>query len=180
VVPAAPPYLFCLAALCKEYGGNNKTLLHHDESKAKWRPVHCFPNVASERTDVYAMSSVHSSIGMRRRNTTALLCLFRNRVRIELSLKEQHKVTISGSLILVFSFFVTYLHKDKMMDDPYKLPLPTIPHKTMAVHGTPRSAGGVLLHAGVLPLPQRRYEFAATAAAAAAAAEAEARQRRRG
>ena len=34
------------------------------------------------------------------------------------------------------------------MDDPYKLPLPTIPHKTMAVHGTPRSAGGVLLHAG--------------------------------
>ena len=41
------------------------------------------------------------------------------------------------------------------MDDPYKLPLPTIPHKTMAVHGTPRSAGGVLLHAGVLPLPQR-------------------------
>ena len=26
------------------------------------------------------------------------------------------------------------------MDDPYKLPLPTIPHKTMAVHGTPRSA----------------------------------------
>ena len=54
------------------------------------------------------------------------------------------------------------------MDDPYKLPLPTIPHKTMAVHGTPRSAGGVLLHAGVLPLPQRHYEFAATAAAAAA------------
>ena len=31
------------------------------------------------------------------------------------------------------------------MDDPYKLPLPTtIPHKTMAVHGTPHSA---------LPLP---------------------------
>ena len=26
------------------------------------------------------------------------------------------------------------------MDDPYKLPLPTIPHKTMVVHGTPRSA----------------------------------------
>ena len=23
--------------------------------------------------------------------------------------------------------------EDKMMDDPYKLPLPTIPHKTMAV-----------------------------------------------
>ncbi len=56
------------------------------------------------------------------------------------------------------------------MDDPYKLPLPTIPHKTMAVHGTPRSAGGVLLHAGVLPLPQwqRCYKFAATAAARAA------------
>ena len=54
------------------------------------------------------------------------------------------------------------------MDDPYKLPLPTIPHKTMAVHGTPRSAGGVLLHAGVLPLPQRRYKFAVTAAATAA------------
>jgi hypothetical protein len=35
------------------------------------------------------------------------------------------------------------------------------------VHGTPRSAGGVLLHAGVLPLPQRRYKFAATAAAVA-------------
>ena len=34
------------------------------------------------------------------------------------------------------------------MDDPYKLPLPTIPHKTMVVHGTPRSASGVLLHAG--------------------------------
>ena len=56
------------------------------------------------------------------------------------------------------------------MDDPYKLPLPTIPHKTMAVHGTPRSTGGVLLHAGVLPLPQWRYKFAATAAAAAVAA----------
>ena len=56
------------------------------------------------------------------------------------------------------------------MDDPYKLPLPTIPHKTMAVHGTPRSAGGVLLHAGVLPLPQRRYEFAAIAAATEAVA----------
>ncbi len=73
------------------------------------------------------------------------------------------------------------------MDDPYKLPLPTIPHKTMAVHGTPRSTGGVLLHASVLPLPQRHYKFAATAAAAAwrqlgcslAAAEAEARRRRR-
>ena len=72
-----------------------------------------------------------------------------------------------------------------MMDDPYKLPLPTIPHKTMAVHGTPRSASGVLLHAGVLPLPQRRYKFAVTAAAwrqlggSLAAAEAEARWRRR-
>ncbi len=54
-----------------------------------------------------------------------------------------------------------------MMHDPYKLPLPTIHHKTMAVHGTPHSAGGVLLHASVLPLPQRRYKFAATTAAAA-------------
>ncbi len=63
------------------------------------------------------------------------------------------------------------------MNDPYKLPLPSIPHKTMAVHGTPRSAG---LH--------RHYEFAATAAVAAAwqqlggslaAAEAEVRRRRR-
>ena len=72
-----------------------------------------------------------------------------------------------------------------MMNDPYKLPLPTIPHKTMAVHGTPRSAGGVLLHAGVLPLPQRRYKFAVMAAAwrqlggSMAAAETEARRQRR-
>jgi hypothetical protein len=58
------------------------------------------------------------------------------------------------------------------MDDPFKLPLPTIPHKTMAVHGSPRSTGGVLLHAGVLLIPQRRYKFAATAAAAAAEAAA--------
>ncbi len=74
------------------------------------------------------------------------------------------------------------------MDDPDKLPLPTIPHKTMAVHGAPRSAGGVLLHAGVLPLPQRHYEFAVMAAVAAAwrqlggsvaAAEAEARRQQR-
>jgi hypothetical protein len=62
------------------------------------------------------------------------------------------------------------------MDDPYKLPLPTIPHKTMAVHGTPLSAGGVLLHASVLTLPQWRYEFAATTAVAAAEAEAWRRQ----
>ncbi len=55
-----------------------------------------------------------------------------------------------------------------MMDDPYKLLLPTIPHKTIAVHGTPRSASGVLLHAGVLPLPQMHYKFAATAAATTA------------
>jgi hypothetical protein len=54
------------------------------------------------------------------------------------------------------------------MDDPYKLPLHTIPHKTMAVHGTPCSASGVLLHAGVLPFPQRHYEFAAPEAATAA------------
>ncbi len=54
------------------------------------------------------------------------------------------------------------------MDDPYKLPLPTIPHKTMAVHGAPRSTGVMLLHAGVLPLPQRHYKFAAKAAAVAA------------
>jgi hypothetical protein len=50
------------------------------------------------------------------------------------------------------------------MDDPYKLPLPTIPHKTMAVHGTPRSAGGVLLHAGVLPLRATAAGMAAAAA----------------
>jgi hypothetical protein len=55
-----------------------------------------------------------------------------------------------------------------MMNDPFKLPLSTIPHKTMAVHDTPRSAGGVLLHASVLPLPQWRYKFTATTAAAAA------------
>ncbi len=36
------------------------------------------------------------------------------------------------------------------MDDPYKSLLPTIPHKIMAVRGTPRSADDVLLHAGVV------------------------------
>ena len=29
----------------------------------------------------------------------------------------------------------------------------------MAVYGTPRSASGVLPHAGVLPLPQRHWAF---------------------
>ena len=48
-----------------------------------------------------------------------------------------------------------------MIDDPYKLPLPTIPRNTIAVNGTPHSAKGVL------PLPQRRNKYAATAEAAA-------------
>jgi hypothetical protein len=37
------------------------------ESKAKWRLVQCLPNVASKKTDAYAMSSVHLSIGMHRK-----------------------------------------------------------------------------------------------------------------
>ena len=48
------------------------------------------------------------------------------------------------------------------MDDPYKLPLPTIPHKTMAVHGTPRSA--------LMPPPSPRSCQAAAAAAMLATA----------
>jgi hypothetical protein len=55
------------------------------------------------RTDPYEMLSVYSSIGMHQKGTTSPLCLFRNCVLIELSLKEQHKVTISGSLNLGFS-----------------------------------------------------------------------------
>ena len=90
------------ALLLKEHGGNNKTLLHHDKSKAKWRPVHCLPNVACERTYTYAMSSVLSTVRMHRKQPTVLICLFRNRVQIELSYKELHKVTIRGNVILVF------------------------------------------------------------------------------
>jgi len=70
------------------------TLLHHDKSKAKWWLIHCLPNVASKRTDAYAMWSVPSLIGMHRKYMTGPLCLFRNHVQIELSYKEQHKVTI--------------------------------------------------------------------------------------
>ncbi len=137
-----PPLSFVSGALqVKEYGGNNTTLLHHVKSKAEWRLVHCFPNVASKRSNAHAMSSVYLLIGMRRRYTTGSLCLFRNCIRIELSLKEQHKVTISGSLILVFLLH-TYA-EDKMIDAPYKLPLPTTPHKTMTVHGTSCSTGGM-------------------------------------
>ena len=55
-----------------------------------------------------------------------------------------------------------------MIDEPYKLPLPTIPHKTTAVHGTLCSAGGVLPHADVLSLPRWCYTTSATVAAAAA------------
>jgi hypothetical protein len=45
------------------------------------------------------------------------------------------------------------------MDDPDKLPLPTIPHKTMVVHGIPRSA---------LPLPTPPPTLRSRQAAAAA------------
>jgi hypothetical protein len=70
------------------------------------------------------------------------------------------------------------------MDDPYKLPLPTIPHKTMAVHGTPCYAGGVLLMQvcslspnGAINLQQRRQQR--QLGGSAAAAEGKVRRRRR-
>jgi hypothetical protein len=56
-----------IACKAKCYGRNDKTLLHHGKSKAKWWLVHCLPNVASKKTYAYAMSSVHLLIGMHRK-----------------------------------------------------------------------------------------------------------------
>jgi hypothetical protein len=50
----------------KKYGGNdNTTLLRHAESNAKWRLVHCLPNVPGKRTDAYAVLSAHLLLGLR-------------------------------------------------------------------------------------------------------------------
>ncbi len=70
------------------------------------------------------------------------------------------------------------------MDDPYKLPRPTIPYKTMVVHGTPRSAGACSFmqmcslspkDATILQQRWQRQQLGGSVAAA----EAEARQRQR-
>ena len=53
----------------------------------------------------------------------------------------------------------------------YILPLPTIPHKTMAVHDTLHSAGGMLPHAGVLPLRRQQRSSGGGGMAMAATAQ---------
>ena len=65
---------------------------------ANWQPVQCLPYAPVKRTNVYAMLSVHWSIKICRKLVTAPLCLFRNRICIELlqKQKEKHNVTIAA------------------------------------------------------------------------------------